>query len=70
MAYPKNVLDNPLTVGAVKGPVFWGIKLCSPVKVNRRLFAVCFLLGSIFYPENGGDMSLRNLGGFSLGSTT
>jgi hypothetical protein len=46
--------------------IFWDITPCSPLKVNRTLFATCFqavfLLGLFFDPEDKGDMFLRNVG--------
>jgi hypothetical protein len=44
-----------------KSSIFWNIKPCSPLKVNRRVldasfFHTGFLVGLFFGPEDGGDV--------------
>jgi hypothetical protein len=61
----------------MKNIIFWGITLCSPLKVNRHfggtyrfhlqgVIATCFhpgiLFGFLLDHEGGGDMFLRNVG--------
>jgi hypothetical protein len=41
----------------MKNTIFWDITPCSPLKVNAVIS-----LGLFFYPEDGGDMFLRNVG--------
>jgi hypothetical protein len=71
-----------LTAVVMKSAIFWDLTLCSPLRVNWRvggtyslhLLATCFhtgfLLGLFFYPEDGGDMFLRNVGWLSTDYTT
>jgi hypothetical protein len=65
----------------MKSTIFWDIKPCSPLRVNRRfggtyrlhMLATCFhagfLLSLYFDPEDGRNMFLRNLGWFSTDYT-
>jgi hypothetical protein len=58
----------------MKNFIFWDITQCSLLKVNRRfegnvccsaccLLHACFLLLALFFgPENGEEISFRNLG--------
>jgi hypothetical protein len=46
-----------LTAVVMKSTIFWDIKPCSPLSVNRR-----FLLNLFLDPEDGGDVFLRNVG--------
>jgi hypothetical protein len=54
-----------LTVVTMKGMVFWFVTPCSSEKSRRFGGTYClrriFLLGSLFKPEYGGDMFLRNV---------
>jgi hypothetical protein len=64
MSYCK---DNSRAMQKVtKSTAFWDITPCSPLKVNREQRSAChhagFLLGLFFDHEDGGDMSLRNIG--------
>jgi hypothetical protein len=57
-----------LTPVVMKSSIFWDIKPCSPLKVNRRfggtyrLHLQGFLLGLFFDPEDEDHMFLRNPG--------
>jgi hypothetical protein len=46
-----------VTAVAVKSFVFTDVILYSPVNVNLHI-----MLGLLFYPEDGSDMFLRNVG--------
>jgi hypothetical protein len=67
----KYVGFKDLTAVVMKSPIFWDIKPCSLLEVNRRFYVsiyVCYLinvgfyLGSFFDPEDGGEMFLQNAG--------
>jgi hypothetical protein len=54
-----------LTEAVVKSSIFWYIKTCSPLKVNRHcLLYAGLVLGSLFSPEDGGDTFIQNVGYF------
>jgi hypothetical protein len=64
------------TAAVMKSFVFWDIKPCSPIKLNRRFgettnLAACsmFLLGLFFDAEDGTDVYLRNVVWLSTGQT-
>jgi hypothetical protein len=69
---PENVDDVQYVVGVevmtavvMDVAIFWDTAPCIPV-VNRRIgefcIAICWLLSRlIFYPEDGGNMLLRNI---------
>jgi hypothetical protein len=59
----------------MKRDIFWDMMPCSALKVNRRFGATCLLHlqlealhtassfhGLFFYPEDSGDIFLRNIG--------
>jgi hypothetical protein len=58
------------TAVVMKISIFWDMRPCSPLKVNRRfafIFRLCYLppsgvlLGLFFNSEDGGDMFIRNV---------
>jgi hypothetical protein len=64
-----------LTAVIIKSINFWDITPCSPLSVNRRFggtyrqLSRWFLVQLIFYPEDGGDMFIRNVGWHSTDYT-
>jgi hypothetical protein len=46
---------------AMKNVVFWDVAQCRSIELNIR-FGGKFLALGFFYPEDGGDMFLRNVG--------
>jgi hypothetical protein len=63
-----------LTAVVMKNYIFWETTPWSPLKVNRRFVLAtclhaCLLLGLSFDPEDGGDIFLQNVGGFSTDYT-
>jgi hypothetical protein len=55
----------------VKITIFWDITPCCQLKAGSicYLLHADFLLGLFFYPEDGGDMLLRNVSLFSTDYT-
>jgi hypothetical protein len=72
----ENVGFEVLTAVIMKSTIFWDITPCRPLsqptfrrKISIALIASCFhadfFLDLFFYPEDGGDMFLRNVGRLS-----
>jgi hypothetical protein len=67
-----SVTNTAKDLSLLKSTIFWYMKQCTPLKVNRRFGGKCrklatcfhsdFLLGLFFNPEDGGDIFFSNVG--------